>query len=42
MTMTTPLGMSKCLLFNTNTAMFQLYHGEKLILNEMMVGSALY
>jgi len=30
-------------LFNTNSAIFQLYHGEnKLILNEMMMGFALY
>jgi len=30
-------------LFNTNSAIFQLYHGEnKLILNEMMMRSALY
>ena len=31
------------LLFNTNSAIFQLYHGEiKLIFNEMMTRSALY
>ena len=31
------------LLFNTNSAIFQLYHGEnKLIFNEMMMRSALY
>jgi len=30
-------------LFNTNLAIFQLYHGEnKLILNEMMTRSTLY
>jgi hypothetical protein len=31
------------LLFNANSAIFQLYHGEnKLIFNEMMMRSALY
>jgi len=31
------------LLFNTNSAFFQLYHGEnKLIFNEMMMRSTLY
>ena len=31
------------LLFNTNSAIFQLYHGEnKLIFNDMMMRSALY
>jgi len=30
-------------LFNTNSAIFQLYHGEnELIFNEMMTRSALY
>jgi len=31
------------LLFNTNSAIFQLYHGEnKLIFNEMLTRSTLY
>jgi len=31
------------LLLNTNSAIFQLYHGKnKLIFNEMMIRSALY
>jgi len=31
------------LLFNANSAIFQLYYGENmLIFNEMMMGSALY
>ena len=35
--------VSEWLLFNTNSAIFQLYHGEnKLIFNEMMIRSALY
>jgi hypothetical protein len=35
--------MSEWLLFNTNSAIFQLYHGEnKLIFNEIMKKSALY
>jgi len=35
--------VSDCLLFNTNSAIFQLYHGEnKIIFNEMMKRSALY
>ena len=35
--------VSEWLLFNTNTAIFQLYHGEnKLIINETMMRSALY
>ena len=35
--------VSDWLLFNANSAIFQLYHGEnKLIFNEMMMGSALY
>ena len=35
--------VSERLLFNANSAIFQLYHGEnKLIFNEMMVRSALY
>jgi hypothetical protein len=34
---------SKWLSFNTNSAIFQLYHNEnKLIFNEMMMMSALY
>ena len=34
---------SDLLLFNANSAIFQLYHGQnKLILNEMMMRSALY
>ena len=34
---------SEWLLFNVNSAFFQLYHGEnKLIINEMMMRSALY
>ena len=33
----------KWLLFNANSAIFQLYHGEnKLIFNEMMMRSALF
>jgi hypothetical protein len=35
--------MSEWLLFNTNSAIFQLYHGEdKLIFNEMKMRSTLY
>ena len=35
--------VSEWLLFNTNSAFFQLYHGEnKLIFNERMMRSALY
>ena len=35
--------VSELLLFNTNSAIFQLYHGENmLIFNEMMMKSALY
>jgi hypothetical protein len=35
--------VSEWLLFNTNSAIFQLYHGEnKLIFNEMMMRSTLY
>ena len=35
--------MSEWLLFDANSAIFQLYHGEtKLIFNEMMMRSALY
>ena len=35
--------MSEWLLFNTNSPIFQLYHGEnKLILNELMMRSTLY
>ena len=35
--------VSEWLLFNTNSAIFQLYHGEnKLIVNEMMMKSALF
>jgi hypothetical protein len=35
--------ISEWLLFNTNSSIFQLYHGEsKLIVNEMMMRSALY
>ena len=35
--------VSEWLLFNTNSAIFHLYHGEnKLIFNEMMMESALY
>jgi hypothetical protein len=35
--------VSEWLLFNANSAIFQLYHGEnKLIFNEMMTESALY
>ena len=35
--------VSEWLLFNANSAIFQLYHGEnKLIFNEMMMRSALY
>ena len=37
------LQVSEWLLLNANAAIFQLYHGEnKLILNEMMMRSALY
>ena len=36
-------GDSEWLLFNANSAILQLYHGEnKLIFNEMMMGSALF
>jgi hypothetical protein len=36
-------GVSEGLLFNANSAIFQLYHGEnKLIFNEMMVRSAMF
>ena len=35
--------VSEWLLFNANSSIFQLYHGEnKLIFNEMMMRSALY
>jgi hypothetical protein len=35
--------VSECLLFNANSAIFQLYHGEnKLIFIEMMMSSTLY
>jgi hypothetical protein len=35
--------VSEWLLFNANSAIFQLYHGEtKLIFNEMLMMSALY
>jgi hypothetical protein len=35
--------LSEWLLFNANSAIFQQYHGEnKLIINEMMIRSALY
>jgi hypothetical protein len=35
--------VSEWLLFNANSAIFQLYHGEnKLIFNEMMMRSTLY
>ena len=35
------MGTSEWLLYNTNSAIFQLYHGEnKLIFNEMMMRSA--
>jgi hypothetical protein len=35
--------MSEGLLFNANTAIFQLYHGEKtLIFNDLMMRSVLY
>jgi hypothetical protein len=35
--------VSEWLLFNANSAIFQLYHGEnKLIFNMMMMGFALY
>jgi hypothetical protein len=35
--------VSEWLLFNANSAIFQLYHGEnKLIYNEMMTSSALF
>jgi hypothetical protein len=37
------VGVSEWLLFNANSAIFQLYHGEnKLIFNEMMIRSALF
>jgi hypothetical protein len=37
------IGVSEWLLFNANSAIFQLYHGEnKLIINEMMMRSTLY
>ena len=37
------ISVSECLLFNANSAICQLYHGEnKLIFNEMMMKSALY
>jgi hypothetical protein len=33
-------GVTECLLFNANSAIFKLYHGEnKLIFNEMMMRS---
>jgi hypothetical protein len=36
-------GVSELLMFNDNSAIFQLYHGKnKLIFNEMMLCSALY
>jgi hypothetical protein len=36
-------GVSEWLLFNANSAIFQLYHGEnKLIFSEMMMKFALY
>jgi len=36
-------GVSERLLFNANSAIFQVYHGEnKLIFNEMMMRSAFY
>jgi len=39
----TPFRVSEWLLFSATSANFQLYHGEnKLILNEMMIRSALY
>jgi hypothetical protein len=39
----TTLKNSEWLLFNSNSAMFQLYHGEnKLIFNEMIMRSTLY
>ena len=35
--------VSECLLLDTNSAIFQLYHGEnKLIFKEMMMRSALF
>jgi hypothetical protein len=35
--------LNECLLFNANSAICQLYHGEnKLIFNEMMMRSALF
>ena len=35
--------MSEWVLFNTNSAIFQLYHGEnKLFFNEMMLMTSLY
>ena len=37
------LRVSECFLFNSNSALFQLYHGEyNLIFNEMMMRSALF
>ena len=40
---TKPIIVSEWLLFNDNSAIFQLYHGEnKLIFNEMMMRSTLY
>ena len=37
------VGVSEWLLFNANSAVFQLYHGEnKLIFSEMMIRSALF
>jgi len=35
--------VSECFLLNANSAIFQLYHGEKkVIFNEMIMRSALY
>ena len=34
--------VSEWLLFNANSAILQLYHGDKLIINEMMMMSALF
>jgi hypothetical protein len=46
MTSASPCGwrlwVSEWLLFNVNSTIFQLYHGEKLIFNEIMTRSALY
>jgi hypothetical protein len=37
------MGVSEWLLFNANSAIFQLYYGEnKLLFNEMMMSSALF